>query len=344
MKAFVLLLCWLASGLPCRDAHAARGGVFDDRRLSNLPAPVRQTVVSVLGSGRLTDLLLTNENGHAVYEVEVRQRGVDRSFTVAADGSLVARQVFMNELPPAVRETVQREITTGKVQELYWLNEDGAPVYYVEFQKGRQLSSLTVAPDGWVTSRQASLKETPAPVQAAIRDKLEGRTPTHIARAVDGDEVTFEVTDLVQGRERLWIFDPDGSVAAEALSLSAVPGAARTTLTRQSAGARIVHVFKIPNDGSLLYEVCFVRQDARHVCTVDADGRIVSQEPPLKELPETLQKAIHARAEGRFIVRIETLPGEKGATCDVTLRHRGKTEVLTFSLDGSLIQDKPERP
>lgn len=330
----------VAAALLCGSAGAAWGGLFEDSRLSDLPSPVRQTVTSVLGSGRLTDLFLTNENGHAVYEVEMRQRGVERSFTVATDGSLMARQVFMNELPPPVLDSVKRETGGGKIEEAYWLNEEGDPVYYIEFQKRRQHSSLTVAPDGYVTSRQIEWKEMPAVVQAAVRDKLAGRIPAHIDRAVDGDEVTFEVTDLVRGREQLWIFNPDGSVAAEPVSMSVVPSAARATLTRQSAGARLVHVFKIPNDDALWYEASFVRQDARQVCTVDADGRIMSEELPLKLLSESLQQGIKVKAEGRFIVRIEKLPGEHGAIYEVTFRRQGQTEVLRFSANGSLIQSE----
>ena len=123
--AFDALACWLAAGLLCCGTITAQAWLFGDSRLSKLPTPVRQTVVSVLGSGRLTELWLTNENGHAVYEVEVRQRGVDRSFTVALDGSLLARQVFTNELPPSVIQTLQHETAGGKVLDLYWINEEG---------------------------------------------------------------------------------------------------------------------------------------------------------------------------------------------------------------------------
>lgn len=344
MNASELVLCLVAAALLCGGESPARAAIFQDSRLSDLPPPVRQTVTSVLGSGRLTEVVLTNENGHAVYELEMRQRGVDRAFTVAIDGSVLARQVFLNELPPEVLRTVKRETSAGKAQEIYWLNEEGDPSYYVEFQIGREHKSLTVAPDGWVTSRQVQLKDATAPVQAAIRDKLEGRIPKEIARAVAGDEVTFDVTDLAQGRNRLWIFNPDGSVAAEPIPLNAVPGMARATLKRESDGARIVYVFKIPHNGSFLFEVSFVRQEARHVCTVDADGRIISEELPLKELPETLQKIIKAKAEGQFIVRIERLAGEGGVTYDITLRRQGKTAVLQLSSDGSLIQNKSERP
>ena len=326
------LAIFLSAGANTRGAN-----LFDDSRMSTLPPAVYQTVKSVMGSGRLSDLVLTNENGVAVYEVEMRLRGVDRSFTVATDGSLVARQVFLKELPPAVLATVQRETAKGNVETLYWLNEDGDPAYYVEFTKGGKDSWLLVAPDGWVTSRPVDLAAQPAPVRAAIREKLEGRAPTEVARAVEGDEVTFEVTDTVKGRERLWIFQADGTVLAEPLWLNAVPSQARATLTRQSAGGRVIHVFKILHDGATLYEVLFVRQDVRRVCTVNAEGQIHSEEIPLTELPQPLQTTITAKVEGRFIVRIEMLPAESGVIYAVTLRRQEKIEELRFAADGSLI-------
>ncbi len=337
MKTTDWIVCWGLTIFLCASQDARAANLFDDSRMSTLPPPVYQTIKSVLGSGRLSELVLTNENGVPVYEVEMRMRGMDRSFTVATDGSLVARQVFLKELPPAVLATVQRESAAGKVASLYWLNTDGDPTYYVEFTKGQQASWVMVAPDGWVTSRQVNLEAQPKPVQAAIREKLEGRIPTDVARAVEGDELTFEVTDTVKGRERLWIFHADGSVAAEPVALSAVPPPARAALTRQVTGGRIVYVFNLPNNGSPLYEVWFVHQGARHVCTVDAEGRIQSEELPLRELPQPLPSVIQAKAIGRFIVRIEMLPGEPSATYAVTLRRQDKLEVLRFAADGSLI-------
>ena len=171
----------------------------------------------------------------------------------------------------------------------------------------------------------------PTQVTAPAEEKASATMPKLIAK-----EVTYEVTDLVQGREQLWILNPDGSVAAEPSSLNVLPAPARATLIRQSAGARVVHVFKIPESGSTLYEVASVRENARQVCTVDATGRIVSEDLPLKRLPPLLQKAINAKADGRFIVRIERFPDEKNATCDVTLRRQGKIEIITFGVDGSV--------
>jgi len=305
MRFRIILLILLAVPAAWLGFHGAGIPFLQNRTLARLPGAVRQTVVSVLGSARLQDVVLTNENGRWLYEVEMRQRGQDRAFTVAADGSLLSRQMFMNELPVAIRQAIQRETAGEQVQEIYWTNEEGAPAYFVEFLKSEQNRTLTVAPDGWVMARQVGLPDTPAPVQAAIWEALHGRAPRQVDRASDGDEITYEVYETASDKERLWIFNQDGSVAAEPVEWEAMPAAARATLDRESSGSRVVHLFKLRQEGTPLYEAAVVRDELRHVCTVDGDGRIVSEELPLKALPEPVWKSIVDQAGGRFLLTIE---------------------------------------
>ena len=132
----------------------------------------------------------------------------------------------------------------------------------------------------------------------------------------------------------MWVFNEDGSVAAEPIAFSGVPAAARAVLTGKSAGGRIVHLFRLVQEGQTLFEVTFIRRSARYVCTTDPTGKIVGEELPLSTLAPSLRAAISARAAGRFLIRIEKTPGESGDDYDVYLRQNGKQEVVTFGLDG----------
>ncbi|MCX6905719.1 MAG: hypothetical protein NTW03_20010 [Verrucomicrobia bacterium] len=343
MRFRIILLILLAVPAAWLGFHGAGIPFLQNRTLARLPSAVRQTVVSVLGSARLQDVVLTNENGRRLYEVEMRQRGQDRAFTVAADGSLLSRQMFMNELPVAVRQAIQRETAGEQVQEIYWTNEEGAPAYFVEFLKSEQNRTLTVAPDGWVMARQIGLSDTPAPVQAAIRETLHGRAPRQVDRASDGDEITYEVYEMASDKERLWIFNQDGTVAAEPVDWEDLPAAARAALHRESSGSRMVHLFKLRQEGTPLYEAALVREELRHVCTVDGDGRIVSEELPLKALPEPVWKSIVDQAGGRFLLTIEKRLVGDSAEYEVSLREKGRITVLRFSSDGTLHPKTPAK-
>jgi uncharacterized membrane protein YkoI len=298
---------------------------------------VRQTTERVLNGGRLSDVLLTNENGRLVYELEMRQARQTRAFTVAADGRLLARQVLLEELPLAARDTVARETAGGTLEAVYWFNDEGEPGYYVEYVKSRQANALVLALDGWLLSRKVTLAQLPAPVARGLRDKLKGRDPLELYLTNDDGEWQYEVTELFQGRERLWVFATNGTVLAEPVELSQVPELARQVLTRVMGHGRLIRVLKFEIEGKRLYEIAFELEEKRHACAVDAQGQISYEEMPLASLPDPLRKAMTDQAQGGFVVKIEKSPGANGATYDLYLRAKGKVEILTFAADGTLL-------
>jgi hypothetical protein len=302
-----------------------------DSRLASLPAPVRRTAETVLGSGRLEEVTLTNDNGQQVYEFEARLRGRDRSFTIATNGSLLSRQLYLEEVPAAVCATVERQTGEGVFEALYWTNEEGEPAYYVEWLDHGQKRSFVVAPDGWLASRQVTLAETPALVQAALRGRFRDPGTLQIDHACDGEEDTYEVLESVSGQNRVWVFGTNGTVAAEPVTWAEMPEPVRAALARASAGSRVAHLFKFTYEGRLLYEVSFVRQEARHVYTVDTTGHWVSEEMPLAELPPPLRSKVTAATAGRFILRVERSVTPAGvAEYEVTSRLGGKVQANVF--------------
>jgi uncharacterized membrane protein YkoI len=60
----------------------------------------------------------------------------------------------IDELPPAVRATVERETTGGQIEEIERESKDGRVVYEVEFTRDGLEIELEVAEDGTVLERE----------------------------------------------------------------------------------------------------------------------------------------------------------------------------------------------
>jgi uncharacterized membrane protein YkoI len=313
-------------------------------RLESLPGPVRDRIVETVAGGRLLEVAATNDNGHVVYEAEMRGDGVDRAFTVGEDGSLLARQVFLTELPAPVRLAILAQTDGARSREIYWINDEGEPCYYLEFFRADKKRALTIAPDGWVISRELLGQEIPTPVAAAIQKNLAGRTPAEVDLADDGTGTTCEVLEIIHGREQVWIFQTNGVLAAAPVEMNAIPAAARGALADRATGGRITHWFQYEEDGVVLYEVAWVRQSRRYVVTVDATGKVVSEELPIATLPVPLAQAIQKQAAGRYLVRIEKHLEPDGFHFDATFRQKGGTEVVGFSQAGEIIQRSARSP
>src|SRR5207244_225535 len=75
----------------------------------NLPPAVQKTIDARLGDGQLQSVEKKAEDGAVAYDVEMTLDGRTRDFTVAEDGKLINEQMFLNELPAAVRKTIQSQ-------------------------------------------------------------------------------------------------------------------------------------------------------------------------------------------------------------------------------------------
>jgi uncharacterized membrane protein YkoI len=60
----------------------------------------------------------------------------------------------IDELPPAVRATVERETTGGQIEEIERESKDGRVVYEVEFTRDGLEIELEIAEDGTVLERE----------------------------------------------------------------------------------------------------------------------------------------------------------------------------------------------
>lgn len=300
-----------------------------------LPPAVRQAVQALVGDGKVLDVERTIENGRPVFEGEYRQDGVVRGFTFTPDGTLISRQVFEKELPPAVAQTLRAQLAGATLGDLYWTNDEGNPAYYAEFTRGADKRSVSIAPDGWLTAREVKLNELPAAVAQAVRQTLNGAAPTHIDRTDEGGgEVTLDVAVENAGRSRTWIFSASGKLEATELTLGDVPAAAQKELLARLGTARLVHVFKFEDEGESYFEATFVKAGQHHAATVHADGTLVSEVIPLAAAPSAVQKAV--RDKGGFLVKLELQHDDAGDYFEASLRKAGKLTRVELLPSGAV--------
>jgi uncharacterized membrane protein YkoI len=78
--------------------------------LEELPEPTRKAIEREAASGKLGDIFRTTKDGQTRYEFEVTQNNKTRGLTLDSSGKLVDSEVFLDELPPEVRQTIQSRV------------------------------------------------------------------------------------------------------------------------------------------------------------------------------------------------------------------------------------------
>ena len=206
MKSLSCTLILLLAGMVSQAASELSKPV----KFKQLPAAVQKTIKTQIGGGRLGDIDKVTEDGETRYDVELDKDGVERSFSVAPDGRLISWQMFMSELPGAVRKTIQTQAGEGKLGEIDKTFEEGSFTYDVEMTKNAVKRSFTVGTDGKLLAAQVLLAETPEAVQKAIRAKVENGTVTRIDKNTEEEEIAYDVEAQKDGRKVSFSVDPEG--------------------------------------------------------------------------------------------------------------------------------------
>src|SRR2546422_169347 len=100
--------------------------------LAHASPAARKTILAKAGNGTIEDVTRTIEDGEVVYEVDFKKGQVERSFTVANDGTLLNWQAFMGELPAPAQAKIRSQLGDGKLVDIYWTDDVGGISYEVE--------------------------------------------------------------------------------------------------------------------------------------------------------------------------------------------------------------------
>jgi uncharacterized membrane protein YkoI len=122
--------------------------------------------------------------------------------------------------------------------------------------------------------KKIQAKDLPPAVQKAVQDATRGATIKGYAREVEDGKTMFEVETTVNGHSRDLLFDASGTLVEieQAMSLDAVPAAARTAL---EARGRVLTVEQVTKGQAVSYEAMVEKNGKKWEVAVDAGGKTV---------------------------------------------------------------------
>ena len=150
-------------------AIAGLAGAAEDGSLvliDQIPAEVRTAIEREAQGVPVTAIERDVEDGRVVYEVKVKQSGLDRRFSIAEDGTVLSgrshtplheaestsngAQLTLADLPEPVRAVVESRTAGQEIRAIERVTDEGRDVYHVRVHKDGLDQRLTVASDGTV--------------------------------------------------------------------------------------------------------------------------------------------------------------------------------------------------
>jgi len=147
-------------------------GAYLGTQLSEAPAAVQATVKRVVSTAEIQDVDRETKNGQVVYDVEVKQEGLNRHLKIAENGMLLADSnnrdsrsigervrervgigrdastMTLDQVPAAVKKTIQDNCEVGSLKPIKREMRNGRAQYDVEYEKEGKNLRLTVGEDG----------------------------------------------------------------------------------------------------------------------------------------------------------------------------------------------------
>jgi uncharacterized membrane protein YkoI len=187
--------------------------------LADVPAAAQQTMAAESGNGKgkLGDIEKVQDDDEVWYEATLTKgKGQHRTFSVAPDGKLLSYQVYLHEIPEAVRKAIraQARAEKDKIGDINRVTYDGKVTYEVDLTKGDKEISFTVDEAGKLLYLEVTLEELPDAVQKGIRAKAGDAVIASIEKNTSDDDVgvAYDV-DAKKGDKKIsFSVDADGKL------------------------------------------------------------------------------------------------------------------------------------
>src|SRR5262249_49880228 len=174
--------------------------------LTELPSIVQRAIQAHSAGATLDEIDRSVNDGETSYVVQIERNGASRDFTVDGNGVLLRERVFIGELTPAVRLTIQKEAGNGTVGDIDRATEEGEVTFDAELTQAGRTRTLSVGTNGNLIDKQVFLAELPAPLQDAIRRQAGADCEIH--QHTDDNKVSYDA----DAGNRTLSFDADGKL------------------------------------------------------------------------------------------------------------------------------------
>ena len=118
---------------------------------SDLPAAVQKAADQQSQGATVRGYSSELEDGKLQYEVSLTVDGHTKDVAIAPDGTIneIEEQVFLEKLPPPVRDALQKKTAQGKILKVESLTKhDQLVAYEAQIVIGGKKSEIQVGPDG----------------------------------------------------------------------------------------------------------------------------------------------------------------------------------------------------
>jgi uncharacterized membrane protein YkoI len=248
----------------------ASGALLDEEVfLPELPSAVQRAIQAHSTGATLHEIDRSVNDGQISYDVEIERNGVSRDFTVDANGILLREQVFIGELPPTVRQTIQKEAGAATVGDIDRATVGGEVSFDVELTQSGRTRSLSVGADGNLIDKQVFLAELPAPLQEAIRRQAGADCEIH--QCFDDNEVTYDA----DAGSRTLTFDAEGKLLSteEEVKLAATPAPVQDQIKKLAANGKVLGIHKLVEENETSYDVELESGGAQKTVSLGPDGK-----------------------------------------------------------------------
>ena len=158
-----------------RDFSVAEDGTLlsVEVPLAEMPAPAQGAIKTLVGDGTLESIDQNLDDLETNYDVEFTNKtGLEKSFTIADDGTILSAEVDLSETPDAVQKEIAAQLNGGKVESIDECFDDETNFDVGMTAKDGREKGFTVEMDGSLSSEQVSLDEVPEPAQKTIKNRI----------------------------------------------------------------------------------------------------------------------------------------------------------------------------
>lgn len=124
---------------------------------SDLPAAVQKVADEQSKGATVRGYTKETEDGKVEYEVEMTLHGRSKDVSIDAAGNIleVEDQVEVNQLPPAIRDAIQKKAGSGTIRKVESITNQGKLVAYeAHILTGSKRSEIQVGPAGQVLDHE----------------------------------------------------------------------------------------------------------------------------------------------------------------------------------------------
>jgi uncharacterized membrane protein YkoI len=187
--------------------------------IEELPPAIQQAIKTKVGSATLGEIDKSAGDGEADYDVEMIGGGKTRNFTIDANGKLTDEEVFLAELPEALRVSIGKAVGAGTLDDITRSFDSGEVFYDVDAIEGNKTVTLTFDAKGSLVSKQedVALSEVPDAAQKQIQTLASSGKVISVAKVSENDVVSFDVDIRDGGKVKSYTVSVDGkAVLADA--------------------------------------------------------------------------------------------------------------------------------